>query len=72
MVMALFGHEPIDISSVYIGGGTPSLSDPQLLTAGYPCWDHIRVTSLIMSSASVNRNPDRQIRQATFERRQPF
>lgn len=32
MVMALFGHEPIDISSIYIGGGTPSLADPELLT----------------------------------------
>jgi len=27
MVLASFGHEPVDIASVYIGGGTPSLID---------------------------------------------
>ncbi len=30
-VLSSFGHEPIDIGSIYIGGGTPSLADPELL-----------------------------------------
>ncbi len=31
MVFSVLGHEPIDVASIYIGGGTPSLLDPQLL-----------------------------------------
>jgi len=32
MVLSAIGHEPVDVASVYIGGGTPSLADPALLT----------------------------------------
>jgi oxygen-independent coproporphyrinogen III oxidase len=31
MVLATFGHEPVDIASIYIGGGTPSLMDVDFL-----------------------------------------
>jgi oxygen-independent coproporphyrinogen-3 oxidase len=31
MVLASFGHEPVDIASVYIGGGTPSLMAVEFL-----------------------------------------
>ena len=31
MVLSAFGHEPVDVASIYIGGGTPSLVDPDLL-----------------------------------------
>jgi len=31
MAFSSFGHEPIDIASIYIGGGTPSLIQPELL-----------------------------------------
>lgn len=31
MVFSALGHEPVDITSIYIGGGTPSLADPVLL-----------------------------------------
>ena len=31
LVLSLFGHEPIEIASIYIGGGTPSLIRPELL-----------------------------------------
>lgn len=32
MALSAFGHEPVDVASVYIGGGTPSLADPALLS----------------------------------------
>jgi oxygen-independent coproporphyrinogen-3 oxidase len=31
MALLSLGHEPIDVASIYIGGGTPSLLDPSLL-----------------------------------------
>ncbi len=31
MVLAAFGHEPVEIASLYIGGGTPSLMSVELL-----------------------------------------
>ncbi len=31
MVLSALGHEPADVFSIYIGGGTPSLLDPRLL-----------------------------------------
>jgi oxygen-independent coproporphyrinogen-3 oxidase len=31
MVFSAFGHEPVEINSVYVGGGTPSIADPELL-----------------------------------------
>jgi len=31
MVLLSLGHEPIDVASIYIGGGTPSLADPKHL-----------------------------------------
>jgi len=31
MVFLAMGHEPIDVASIYIGGGTPSLIDPDMI-----------------------------------------
>ncbi|MEZ5357509.1 MAG: radical SAM family heme chaperone HemW [Candidatus Zixiibacteriota bacterium] len=31
LVLAAFEHEPVEIKTLYIGGGTPSLVDPELL-----------------------------------------
>lgn len=39
MVFSSLGYEPIEVASIYIGGGTPSLVDPDLLER----WlDHLR------------------------------
>jgi oxygen-independent coproporphyrinogen-3 oxidase len=31
LILSALGHEPIDVASIYIGGGTPSLLDPRIL-----------------------------------------